>query len=131
MLRALSRTVGFTLGEVAVGVGLLSLILVSLLNLFPSSLIAIRNGERRQVAHRVAQNTLEVAMASPFSSLRSDSPELAQVNVPEGYRLTVVVSAVPPYPEDHLKRVSAVVEWEHHGKRLRLEEEVYVHPARP
>lgn len=59
----------FALGESLLGFSLISLVLILLLNLFPSSLATVRRSEQRFKALTLADNRLEQQAAEKFSSL--------------------------------------------------------------
>ncbi len=134
MLRALRLSPsdsGFSLGEFALVSCLVCMLLISLVNLFPSSLIAVNSSQQRQQAYNLAQNALAMVQARSFTSLHQGPLDLPELEVPPGYELSITVTPVDPYSFDHLKRVSVRVDWQVRQRNLNLAEDLLVHPARP
>lgn len=122
---------GLSLGEVLVASALLSLLVVSLANLFPSVVVALRSSDQQQQAYALAQDGLEAAAARPFASLALGPLPLPEIPARGVHTLAVTVSAVSGYPPEHLKRVTATVSWTARSGPRTIIQEVDLHPARP
>jgi len=62
---------GFSLIETIFAASILSIVIMVLFNLYPSSLLAVRRAEHRLEATTLAQSILESKRAMPFSQLTS------------------------------------------------------------
>lgn len=67
---------GFSLIETIFAASILSLVMMVLFNLYPSSLLAVRRAEHRLEATTLAQSILETKRAEPFSVLAAKTPDL-------------------------------------------------------
>lgn len=63
------RRRAFTLAEVILSTLILSLVMMTVFNLFPSSALAVKKAEQRMTADALAQAGLEECRAAPFSAL--------------------------------------------------------------
>jgi hypothetical protein len=119
------------LGEVLVAGALLCLIVMSVINLFPSAMVALSHSNQNQQAHLLAQDALEAMSARPFSSLVAGPQALTEIQAPPGFAITVEVGPVGEYPLEHLKKVSAMVSWSTRRGPKSLRQDVYLQPAHP
>ena len=119
------------MGEVLVASALLALLVMAVVNLLPTTVVALRLSSQRQHAYTLTQDALEAAAARPFTSLSSGALTLEEIQVPPPFALEVTVSEVTGYPAAHLKRVSATATWTTRTGAQALTQEVYLHPARP
>ena len=104
---------GITLIEMLVSFSLVLLLCIFVLNLFPSSLIALRHSETRLEAQRLAEATLEQAKATNFSNWTVGSSTTCPVQTLNGVVYTPVlqVQAVPGYNPSTLKSLQVSVSW--------------------
>jgi uncharacterized protein (TIGR02598 family) len=65
---------GFSLVETIFAASILSIVLMVLFNLYPSSLLAVKRAEHRLEATTLAQSVLEKKRTRPFGELNSLSP---------------------------------------------------------
>lgn len=116
---------GVTLIESMIALSLLSVLLVVVLNLFPTSMRAIRQTEERQAATDLACSLLEKQAARPFTELTPAPP----VELPaEGdFRPTLEVFRVPDSQEDFLRGLRVTVRWGDQEVR----QELWVTSVRP
>ena len=116
----------FSLAETAVAMAVLGLLLLCVLNLFPSAMLARRKAEQRLTAQSLARSYLEQQMEVSFALLRSGP--LAEVDR-EGvrYRVSLQVSDSPQARPEYLKVLKVVVEWSVQGRSLRVERQLYRH----
>jgi hypothetical protein len=116
---------------VLVAGALLCLIVVSVVNLFPSAMVALSHSNQNQQASVLAQDALEALSARPFSSLTAGPQALTEVQAPKGFAVAVEVGPVEGYPLEHLKKVSALVSWSTRRGPKSLRQDVYLQPAHP
>lgn len=123
---------GLTLAETLVSMTLLTLLLVSVLNLLPSSMAVVRQTRTDQLARIAAQNKLEILAARPFADLPVGYDEGVEVSLSDGspVRLRTTVGAVEGYPPKRLKRLRCVASWTAGGRQHRIDQEFYVHSIR-
>ena len=122
---------GFSLGEVLVAGALLALLVMVVVNLLPTTVVALRQSSQRQQAYTLTQDALEAAAARPFNSLATGALNLEEIQVPTPFQMEVVISEVTGYPAAHLKRASARATWTTRTGEQSLTQEAYLHPARP
>ena len=118
------------IAETAVAASLLCLLLITVLNLFPSALAAVSSSRQTQTANMLAQNALESFAARPFSGLTTGTQTLTEISVPEGFTLLVEVREVEGYDPEFLKSVRATVNWKYRAQEKQVQQELYVHPIR-
>ena len=109
---------------------LISLLVILILNLFPSALTTINYSRQKHVATTTAHDALEVLAAKDFSSLALGPQTLSSFAVPPDYNLALEVSEVPGYRPEFLKKISAEVTWSQKAKTRRVFQELYVHSVR-
>jgi type II secretory pathway pseudopilin PulG len=116
----------FSLAETAVALSILGLLLLFVLNLFPSAMLARRNAEQRLVAQSLARSYLEQQMEVSFGLLHSG--QLAELER-EGvrYRVNLEVSESPQARPEYLKILKVVVQWSTQGRTLKVERQLYRH----
>ncbi|MHB2019229.1 MAG: type IV pilus modification PilV family protein [Candidatus Xenobia bacterium] len=101
-----ARRQGFSLIEVIFAASLLSLVMLMMFNLYPSSLLTIRQAEHRLEATALAQSILEQYRAGPFSTLTTillpggtgNLPTNPSNNFPLQYPSPVPPPVPPPAP---------------------------------
>jgi hypothetical protein len=118
------------IAETAVAASLLCLLLITVLNLFPSALAAVGSSRQTHDANLLAQNALELFAARPFSGLNVGPQTFTDLAVPQGYTLAVQVENVEHYDPELLKCVRATVTWSFRNQTKKVEQELYVHPIR-
>lgn len=131
MVRILKKTShGLTIAETVVAVSLLSMLLIAVLNLFPTALTAIgHTGERRQ-ASLLAYDALSVIASRPFGNLALGVQDVSPLQVPTHLTLVVDVSVVDGYSPDFIKAVNSTVTWTARSQQHTVRHQVYVHPIR-
>lgn len=118
-----------SLAETAVAASLLCLLLIGVLNLFPSALAAVSSSKQNSQANTLAQNALEFFAAKPFASLAMGTQPNSGLSVPEGFTLVVEVQPVDTYSPEFLKRVKATVTWTFRARQKKVVQELYVQPV--
>lgn len=109
----------FTLAETAVSFALLGLLVLFLINLFPSALMAQRVTEQRLQAGSLARSLLEQQLDQPFAELPVglardlQSTEMAGI----AYHPRLVVTALPDSDPRYLRLLQLTVWWEWRGQR--------------
>lgn len=123
---------GFTLAETMVSLTLLSLLMVAVLNLFPTSMTVVKQTRTGWLARSSAQNKLESLAAQPFATLQVGLEEVVEIKLSDGSlaNLKTTVSAVDGHPEKFLKRLRCEVSWAGRVSRKSALLEVYVHSLR-
>lgn len=123
---------GLTLAETMVSLTLLSLLMVAVLNLFPSSMTTVRMTRTGWLARSAAQNRIEILAAQPFAGLEVGFEEETEVKLSDGSlaKLRTTISAVDDHPEKFLKRLRCEVSWDGRVNRKSAIQEVYVHSLR-
>jgi type II secretory pathway pseudopilin PulG len=119
---------GISLIEVMVSLAIVFLLCIFVLNLFPSSLIAIRHGESRLDAQRVAEATLEQARALSFDLWTTGTVQSKPPQLCNGLAFTPVltIAAVSGYPSTSLKSYRVVVSWTERNVKRSLSQEAWV-----
>lgn len=120
---------GMSLAETSVAASLLCLLLITVLNLFPSALAAVGSSKQHQEANTLAQNALESFAARPFNALTLGVQANTGIVVPAGYTLVVDVQPVDTYSTEYLKKVTATVTWTFRKQNKKVEQELYVQPV--
>ena len=120
---------GFSLVELLMSFALLGLVIVLLLNLFPSSIAAVRLGEQRYRAQTMASSLLEQKMSVPFSQLLVGTRVTLPVQQFEGvdYQSRLEVDKVTGSDPAVLRSVRVSVEWTVRGMTRREVREVLMH----
>lgn len=119
-----------SLAESVVALTLLSLLVLLVLNLFPSALTTVNYSRQKHVATVTAHDALEILASRDFSSLTLGTQTLNSLSVPSGFTLALEVSEVSGYRPEFLKRIVALVSWEQRGKIRTVRQELYVHSIR-
>ncbi len=110
--RRLTPTGGFTLIEVLVAMGILLIGIISVMQLFPASLTAMRRASERTITSQTAHSVLGQIRASSAEALfRGQIPlELIQFNKASAlYNFTTTVEQLHGAAEVYLQRVTFTV----------------------
>lgn len=115
---------GFSLAETAVALAVLGLILLFVLNLFPSAMVARLSAEQRVTAQSLARSALEQQLEVPFQQLRSGPlPAVERDGV--RYDLSLEVSPSPQARPEYLQVLTLTVQWTARGKVSRVQRQLY------
>lgn len=122
---------GLSLLETVLSVFILSLVVLLLFELLPTSLLAVRRAEQRQLAGHLAASLIAERMATPFQSLPLGIEPLDPI-VSEGIEFTptIEVFRLPDYEPEKLKGVRVTVTWRERGKSWTVQREVLVSGVR-
>jgi len=106
---------------------ILGLLVMVIFNLFPSSVLAVRQAERRLKATEIAQSLLEQKRAQSFDELGTGAA-LPPVEGEDGtvYRPVFTPFAVDGCDEHYLRGVRITVAWKVHEMSYSLSQECYV-----
>ena len=126
------RPAALALGETLVSLTLLTLVMVAVLNLFPSSLGNARLTRTGWLARTAAQDKIEQLAARPFATLEPGYREMVQVKLADGVKATLVttISAVDGHPPKLLKQIRCQATWPGRGTSKTATEELHVHSLR-
>lgn len=120
---------GVSLVETLLAATLAGVVLVLVLNLFPSSMATVRKAEQRTRASALADSLLEARLTLPFRDLpvgyQQDLPDLSADGL--DYRRRFTVAAVPGESSDHLRALHVKVTWVYRDRTLELDREVWKH----
>lgn len=121
--------VGLTLLETVISGFVLSLVIIFIASLFPSSLLAIQSSESRIQADYLATTLLEEMRHQPFDQITA----LPGGQLKKGrstLRYTTEVGPVPNSDPRFLKRIKVEVTWEERNKTRKVVRETWVHALR-
>lgn len=109
--------------EMIVGLFLLSLLMLVIFNLFPTSLFAVSHSEIKGKADHLAQTYLNRERARPFDELqlgeRVESVKVDGIDM----TTTIIISQVPGSDENLLKSLKVRVSWQgRSGAKERIHE---------
>lgn len=123
---------GLTLAEMIVSLTLLTLLLVSVVNLFPSSMANVRLIRTAQLARTAAQNRIEILASQPFNSLQVGTLDEETIKLSDGQpvHLKTSITAVDGYEPKRLKRLRCEAEWQGRARRQTAVQELYVNSIR-
>ena len=126
------KTTGLTLAETLLSLTLLTLVMLAVLNLFPSALANAKLTRTGWLARVAAQNEIEALAGQPFGALRVGTRQAQSVTLPDGAvaDLVTTVEAAPGHPQRLLKRIRCQVTWKGRATQKSAIEEVYVHALR-
>lgn len=119
---------GFSLAEVILSTLVLSLVMMTVFNLFPSSALAVKKGEHRLTAEALAQAGLEGCRALPFNLLVAGTYDVGNVTVGATVFERKREIFTPPGSADDklLKGVRMLVRWSEQGKPADLQLETWI-----
>lgn len=127
-MSSVGRHKGFSLAETVLSLFLLSLVVILLVNLYPTSMLTVRQGENRFQANQIAASELARLQSGSFDDLvvGSVTPLDPVVHNSMEFERRVEVFEVPPNPEDHLKGVRVTVSWKERNELRQVSQELYV-----
>lgn len=121
---------GFTLIETIFASVLFGMVLLFVVNIYPSSMVAVRRGETQIVADNFAQTILEDLRSRSFPNVSVTSPPAYAAMEHYGVEYTPVleVSYSPdPAEENFLKRARLTVRWRFQNRDLEVVHSMYLH----
>lgn len=123
---------GLTLVETILALSLLSVLLILLLNLFPTSLRAVRQSEQRLLATGLARSLLEEQTARPFASLTPGPlPALPERTLEKtSFQPALEIFQPPDSDPRYLRGIRATVSWLEGGRDNEVVQEVWVSSVR-
>lgn len=102
----------FSVIEVIVAFGLLSILVAIFFNLIPSSTLASMRAENRLSASNIAQNELESLRAAPYSGISARNGNVREeMRGPTRFRVETTVQDIPGSEPNHLKLAKVRVTW--------------------
>lgn len=120
---------GFGLTETVLSFALIGLLLVFVLNLFPSALAAQRNADERLQAATVARSALEQQLDLPFNQLPVGlRRDLEPVTIGAiQYKIRLEVDQSPSADPNYLRVVRMMVRWQSRGMEREIQRELCKH----
>ena len=120
---------GFTLAEMAVSLGIVSLLLIFVLNLFPSALVAQKGAEERLQAGSLARSLLEQQLDTPFGQLPVGLRRQLEPVSREGvlYQIRLEVDAGQGVDARFLRVLRVIVRWQSRGQQRIVQRELHQH----
>lgn len=120
---------GLSLLETIVSGFILSLIVIFMVSLFPSSMIAIQKSESKLEADALASTLIEEVRYQPFDSMAALPPGAVKRGK-TNLTYSTEVEEIPGSDPRYLKVVRVTVDWEERGEPRQLVREVWVHAVR-
>lgn len=123
------RRNAFTLAETAISLALVGLVLLFVLNLFPSALVAQRSAEERTQAAGLARTLLEKQMNVAFAALQVGlRTPIAPVTI-DGidYSAELQVDSTPQADPKYLRVLRVVINWKSRNRNHTLQREIWKH----
>jgi hypothetical protein len=123
------RSRGVSIAETLVAIFLLALLITVVFNLFPTTILANRQGSERLRALNVAQSVLANKRTVAFSDLVVGSSEQLEQREVGGHSYQPTVRILAPSQGDpgNLKVLQVSVAWESKSQKHRLTEEIWIH----
>ena len=120
---------GFSLAETAVSLAVVSLILLFVLNLFPSALVAQKGAEERLQANSLARSLLEQQLDTPFAQLPVGLHRTLDPVEKDGvtYAMRLEVEDSPQADDKFLRVLRLVVRWQARGRQHQIQRQLFVH----
>lgn len=115
---------GYTLVENLMAFTLIALVMILLLNLFPSSMATVKRSEQRYEALTLAGNLLEQQAALPFSKLVPGSAVESKVG---DFKIRTEVRTIDGEDPSWLKSVRVTVSWTYQEQTREVVRELRVH----
>ncbi|MBI3929145.1 MAG: type II secretion system protein [Armatimonadetes bacterium] len=121
----MNRARAFTIAETILATFILSIVMMTLFNIFPTSSMAVKKAEVRLRADNLAQSALEEYRSRGFDSLVLDTIDDLGTSEAGGvrYSTTITTSAGT---NALLKRLVAEVSWEFQGKTEQVRHETWI-----
>ncbi len=114
-MRPMRSEEGFSLAETIFATFVISLVMMTLFSLFPSSALAVKRAEMTVLADSIAEQHLEIYRAEAFDALTLSGPVNLSPQTIKGvtFQPVVEIVQVPPSDPDLLKSVRITVDWSH------------------
>jgi Tfp pilus assembly protein PilV len=123
------RTRGVSIAETLISIFLLSLLIIVVFNMFPTTVLANRQGSERLQAVTVAQTALAEARSRPFSELSIGTTEPLPENSLRGtkYLSQLKILAPDEGDSDRLKVLEVTVTWQARNIKRSISERLWIH----
>lgn len=120
------------MAETLVSLTVLILVMLSVLNLFPSSMSILRTTRSGWLARAAAQDRIEEMASRPFATIPIGFDEEGEITLSDDSKchFHTTVSAVDGHKPEHLKRVRCQVTWKGKVNEKSASQEMYVHSVR-
>lgn len=123
---------GFSLAEVIFASFIFGMVVLFVVNIYPSSMVMIRRGECQLVADSFAQTILEDLRSRQFANVRVDAEPSY---LPLIYNDITYTPALDVFyhpdsaavEEKHLKVATVTVRWRFHNRNQQVEHTMYLH----
>ena len=121
-----------TLAETLVSLTVLILVMLSVLNLFPSSMSILRTTRSGWLARSAAQDKIEELASRPFATIPLGFDEEGEVTLSDDSKchFHTTVTRVDGHSPEHLKRIRCEVVWKGKVNDKTASQEMYVHSVR-
>lgn len=130
-MRGVRRTQGFSLIEVIVALTLLAVVINLLFNLFPTSILGLRQAEHQIAADSLARSLIETQRAQPFSQMVPLPPtDMDPVPGPGGVVFQPTLEILDVGTSGNTREVRVVVSWQVQNKSREVTHAVYVSKIR-
>lgn len=123
---------GLTLLELIVCLSVVLVLVIFVLNLFPGSLLALRQSEARLEAQRQAELVLDRARLARFDSYAVGSSQTLPARALNGNQFLPVLQSVAlaGYDSNLVKELRVSVSWDDHGTTRRFWVSAWISRAR-
>ena len=120
---------GVSIAETLIAILLLALLILVVFNMFPTLVLANRQGSERLQAVAVAQNRLAEARSRPFDQLIVGTTEALPDTQDRGIVYSSVLSILPPESGDpsRLKILEVSVSWTTRNVQRTIREKLWIH----
>jgi Tfp pilus assembly protein PilV len=123
------RTRGVSIAETLIAIFLLALLILAVFNMFPTTVLANRQGSERLQAVSVAQSALAEARSRPFGELTIGMTESLPEKATRGttYMSQLKVLAPDQGSPDRLKVLEVTVTWQARNIKRSIQERLWIH----
>lgn len=118
-----------SIAQTLIAIFLVALLILVIFNLFPTTVLANRQGSERLQASTLAQSALAEARSTPFDKLILGSSLTLPEQQVQGVVYQSVLRVLPPDSGDptRLKVLEVTVEWRSRNVERSLQERLWVH----
>lgn len=118
-----------SVAETLIGIFLLALLILVVFNMFPTTVLANRQGSERLQAVTVAQSALAEARSRPFDQLFVGTVETLPIRKTRGtqYSSELRVLAPDEGDPDRLKVLEVTVTWQARNIERTIQERLWIH----
>ena len=120
---------GISIAETLVAIFLLALLILTVFNMFPTTVLANRQGSERLQAVTVAQSALAEARSRPFGNLTIGMVESLPPRTSGGTQFNAELKVLAPNEgdPDRLKVLEVTVTWQARNIERSIQERLWIH----